>query len=108
MSATRTNPRGPNGRETYDDGVDIRRGSRWTKGDHDRIYPDSAKDGYVDLTAGEIVDLSAHYESGVGDYRMDFNAEQDALELVEVPRPEFAHKTGAEERVVATIPRSVF
>lgn len=92
----------------YADGVETIRADRWQKHGNDRIYPTSACDGYVDLVAGEVVDMEAHYDSGVDEYRMDFNAEADALELVEVPRAEFAQKNDAEERVVARIPTEVF
>lgn len=94
----------------YDDGVVIRgtHNDRWQKGGHDRIYPEAAKDGYVDLNEGEIVDMDeTYYDSGVGEFRMDFSPEKDALELVAVPRPELKRR-GREESVIATIPTEVF
>ena len=108
MSAKQTNYIGGPGVEDYDDGVVLRGAARWQKHGHDRVYPGSAREGYIDLNDGGIEELKAHYDSGVDEYRMDYNAEKNALELVEVPRPDVASKCGAEERVVATIPRELF
>lgn len=92
----------------YDDGVVVHghHDSRWQKYGNDRIYPASAKEGYVDLVAGEVVGLEPSYDSGVGEYRMDYNDEKDALELVAVPRPEIRQR-GHEETIIATIPTEV-
>ena len=92
----------------YNDGVELSNARRWSKHGNDRIYPNSAKEGYVDLNAGEVVEMTPHYSSGVDEYRMDFNADKDALELIEIPRLEIAQKKDVDERVVATIPTEAF
>lgn len=108
-ATTEVTKRGIDGQpKEYTDGVETLRASRWQKYGNDRIYPESATDGHVDLAAGEVVDLTPHYGSGVDEYEFQFDAESDTMELVEIPRPDVAQKHGAESRVVARIPRSVF
>lgn len=107
MAVSKFQSRGA-GKNRYEDGVVVHgtHDERWQKHGHDRIYPEVAEEGYVDLNAGEVVDMEPHYDSGVSEFRLDFNPEKDALELVAVPR-EGARRQGAEEGIIATIPTEV-
>ena len=65
-----------------DDGVArTRHTDRWQKHGHDRIYPNSADEGYIDLNAGEVVDLKPRHEAGIKEYEFEYDDARDALVL---------------------------
>jgi hypothetical protein len=92
----------------YSDGVrTMCKTDRWQKGSEDRLYPDQAESGYVDLAAGEVVDLVPRAGSQVKDFELSFNAAEDCLELIQNPTHEVARKCNAEPKTIAKIPTKV-
>ena len=100
------------GPQKFDDGVVLHGNAphtkRWQKHGEDRLYFESTKDdgGYVDLTAGEVVDLQPYYGSGVRDY--DMGIEGDTVVIRALPEYSLVQKQDAEPQVVAEIPLEVF